>query len=120
MTSELDFGARPLPERVVLLTLAHCVRRASSPVHTGQVMQACRDHHEALGRHALGRLGEADVNRALNRLEADGIVETASRDPSPTGKGRPVYRPVPSTDAVVQAARGDEQVADIVDALDSL
>lgn len=118
MAPDLDLDDRPLPERVALATLAHCVRRTEGRVHTGHVSRTCRTHRDALGVEALGRLGEAEVSRALNRLEAEGLVESERQDTTPTGKGRPAYRPVPGVEDVLRASRADEQVRGLVEAFE--
>lgn len=116
MTGDQDLSDRPLPQRIVLLTVVHCVVTGTEPVHTGRVCQACSDRREAMGEDVLGRLGEAEVSRALNALEADGYVEMAVDDPSPTGKGRPGYTLAVDADAVVDALQSDERTEPLVEA----
>ncbi len=110
MTSESDLSDLPLPQRVVLLSLTHCVRTSEGAVHTGDVIQTCRSNLDALGGEALGSLGEAEVSRALNHLETAGYVELEARNTSPTGKGRPVYSLGVDAETVVDAFRPDEQL----------
>ena len=116
MTSESDLTDLPLPQRVVLLSLTHCVRTGGAPVHTGDVIQACRSQLETLGGDTLGTLGEAEVSRALNELEAAGHVELEARNTSPTGKGRPVYSLGVDAETVVEAFRPDSQLEAMLDA----
>lgn len=116
MTSDPDLADLPLPQRVVLLSLTHCVRTGDGPVHTGDVIQACRSQMDALGSEALGSLGEAEVSRALNELEAQGYVQLEPRNTSPTGKGRPVYSLGVDAETVVESFRPDEQVRGLLEA----
>jgi hypothetical protein len=116
MTSDPDPADLPLPQRVVLLSLTHCVRTGDEPVHTGDIIQACRNQMDALRDEALGKLGEAEVSRALNQLEAKGYVELEPRDTSPTGKGRPVYTLGVDAETVVESFRPDAQLQAMLDA----
>lgn len=116
MTTEPDPSDLPLPQRVVLLSLTHCVRTGHEPVHTGDIIQACRNQRDALRDEALGSLGEAEVSRALNQLEAQGYVELEPRDTSPTGKGRPVYTLGVDAETVVEAFRPDTQLQAMLEA----
>jgi len=111
MATDEALDDRPLPQRVVLLSLTHCVETDEGPIHTGEVIRTARDHLDLLGDDALGRLGEAEVSRALNLLEADGLVTQESRDTSPTGKGRPVYLPTVDRETVTAALESDDRVA---------
>lgn len=115
MTTDEALDDLPLPQRVVLLSLTHCVETDDGAVHTGEVIRTARDNLDLLGDHALGKLGEAEVSRALNLLEAEGLVSQESRDRSPTGKGRPVYRPAVDRATVTAALESDDQVAAILE-----
>ena len=116
MESEHDIADLPLPQRVVLLSLAHCLETGDGPVHTGEVIQACRSNVDHLGGDALGSMGEAEVSRALNQLEAAGLVSLEQRETSPTGKGRPVYSLAVETETVVEACRPDTQLEALLEA----
>ncbi len=116
MTSDEDLSDLPLSQRVALLTLAHCIETDGGPVHTGQVIQACDVRLDSLDADAFGRLGEAEITRALNRLEAEGHVEMEVTDQSPTGKGRPTYSLAMDTETVVSAFRPDQQLGALVEA----
>jgi predicted transcriptional regulator len=110
MTGELP--SRSLSDRIVLLCLVDLEQTAQTPVHTGEVVREMRDLLDSIEQHLLDSLSEAAVNRALNRLEADGFVEMASSSgTSPTGKGRPEYTLDADTDDIVEALAGDEEVA---------
>lgn len=115
MTSDEDISDLPLPQRVVLLNVTHCVETGEGPVHTGEVTRTSRANAELLGDRAVGKLGEAEVSRALNRLEAEGLVTQESRGNSPTGKGRPVYRPTVETETVEAACETDDPIAGMLE-----
>lgn len=108
MKGELD--SRPLSGRIVLLCLADLEHTASTPVHTGEVIRESRDLLETVERDLMDSLSEAAVNRALNRLEADGLVEMSTpSSTSPTGKGRPKYTlSVEPVDVIEPLTRDDE------------
>jgi Cdc6-like AAA superfamily ATPase len=116
MTSESDPSDLPLPQRVVLLSLTHCVRTGDEPVHTGDIIQTCRNQMDALRDEALGSLGEAEVSRALNQLEAEGYVELEARNTSPTGKGRPVYSLAVDAETVIESFQPDNQLQSMLEA----
>ena len=112
MPSNETLAERPLPQRVVLLGLAHFDRTDADPAHTGEIVRACAGPLEAADGRIVGRLGEAEVSRALNSLEAGGLVEMENtREASPVGKGRPAYRLALSPETVAAAAREDDEVA---------
>jgi predicted transcriptional regulator len=106
-----DIASRSLSEKVVVLCLADLGSAGETPAHTARVVRASREHLDAVEEETLGKLPEAAVNRALNRLEADGIVTMVDADDrSPAGKGRPEYALAVGTDAVVDALAEDDQV----------
>jgi predicted ArsR family transcriptional regulator len=116
MSSNEALAKRPISQRVVLLGLAHHARTDAEPAHTGEVVRACtgRIHGEEID--ALGRVGEAEVSRALNRLEAEGLVEMEpSTEPSPVGKGRPAYSLAVDVEAVVAFASDDDAIAPLLE-----
>jgi len=114
MTEDID--SRPLSDRVVLLCLADLELSGVAPTHTGRVVRATKDHIDSVDAETLGRLSEAEVSRALNRLDADGLVELVdSGDNSPAGKGRPEYAPAVESEAVLEALADDAQVGGLVD-----
>lgn len=114
MTEQLD--SLPLSGRVVLLSMTHLSLTGETPVHTGQVIRATTDHLDTIEADTIGKLDEAEVNRALNRLEADSVVEMADvDDASPIGKGRPTYQLAVETDTVLSALGDDADVASLVE-----
>jgi predicted transcriptional regulator len=84
----------------------------STPAHTGEVIREAKDCLDTVDADTMGALSEAEVNRALNRLEADAVVEMAERDrTSPTGKGRPAYSLAVDAEAVLDTLEDDAAVA---------
>lgn len=111
-----DIESLPLSNRVVLLTMTHLSLTGETPAHTGQVIRACTDHLEAVDAETLGKLAEAEVNRALNRLEAEEVVEMAPvDDTSPVGKGRPAYALAVDEADVFEELGDDDAVAPLVE-----
>jgi len=111
-----DIVSRPLSDRVVLLCLADLGLSGSTPAHTGEVVRATKDCLEAVEAETLGKLSEAEVNRALNRLEADGLVGMDDvGDRSPAGKGRPAYSLAVDPGTVADALAADDEVARLAD-----
>jgi predicted ArsR family transcriptional regulator len=107
-----DIASRSLSGRIVLLCVTDLERSGSTPAHTGEVIRECKECLDAVEADTFGTLSEAEVNRALNRLEADGLVAMEKRnDASPTGKGRPAYSLAVDAGAVVAALSDDEAVA---------
>lgn len=108
-----------LSGRVVLLTVTHLTQQDETPVHTGQVIRANADHLDAVDADTLGKISEAEVSRALNRLEAEELVEMADEsDTSPVGKGRPAYTLAVEVETVTTALADDDEVTPLVSQLD--
>ena len=111
-----DIALRSLSDRVVLLCLVDFELSGAAPVHTGRVVRATKEHIDAVDTETLGKLSEAEVSRALNRLDADGLVEIVeSGDQSSTGKGRPEYAPAVESETVLGALAEDGQVGALAD-----
>lgn len=106
-----DIGSRSLSGRVVLLCLADLETSGRTPAHTAETVRATRSHLESVEAETLGKLSEAEVNRALNRLEADGLVAMVdSDDRSPVGKGRPEYTLDVAASEVLESLADDPEV----------
>jgi len=106
--------SRAFSDRVVLLGLVALSAAGETPAHTGRVVRTCDERAGSIRADVLGRVSEAEVNRALNRLEADGYVDCVDGDDtSPVGKGRPQYTLATERGAVVDALVDDEQVGDL-------
>ena len=110
MSDELE--TRSLADCVALLALAELSAEGDTPAHTGEVCRACNETVEEIDGDVLGSVSEAEVNRALNRLEADGhVVAEPSDDTSAVGKGRPRFVLEDDLPAVVDALTEDDRVA---------
>lgn len=109
-----ELGTRSLSDRVVLLALAELSATGEVPVHTGEVNRACKAAVEAIDGEVLGSISEAEINRCLNRLEADGHVAAEPTDAtSAVGKGRPRFALADEPSAVVDALADDDQVGSL-------
>lgn len=107
-----------LSSRVVLLTLTNLSQDGETPAHTGEVIRANADHLDAVEAETLGKVSEAEVSRALNSLEDEGLVEIVdSDDTSPVGKGRPAYSLTVDAGTVLDALTDDTDVAPLADRL---
>lgn len=105
-----------LPQRVVLLGVAALEEDDETPAHANVVTQRV----QSLSGHIddIGKLTEAKVDRALNKLEADELVTVPSMDDaSPTGKGRPAYSLDADVAAVLDTLEQDERLADALESV---
>ncbi|MFT4921069.1 MAG: Cdc6-like AAA superfamily ATPase [Haloarculaceae archaeon] len=113
---EIKIRSRSLSEKVVLLSMADLELSGTTPTHTGEVIRATKDHVDAVEADTMGKLSESEVNRALNRLEAEGYVEIAETgDTSPVGKGRPAYTLGVDVEAIIDALADDDAVGHLAD-----
>ncbi|ARS90147.1 hypothetical protein [Natrarchaeobaculum aegyptiacum] len=95
-------------EQVVLLGVVSVHRSGELPVQTHDLRGACRRLVDDLEADLVGTPTEADVMRALYRLEDEGVVEEVEEgSTSPTGKGRPAYRLGREPEAVLEAVDDD-------------
>lgn len=108
-----DLLSRALSDRVVVLGLAALSAAGETPAHTGRIVRTCGEHTGLIRAEILGKVSEAEVNRALNRLEADEYVECVVDDTSPTGKGRPQYTLADDHTRVVDTLADDDQVGSL-------
>lgn len=114
-----ELASRPLSSRVVLLCMADLELTDSTPAHTGEVIRETKGCLDAVDADTMGKLSEAEVNRTLNRLEADGLVEMEQPDStSPTGKGRPAYSLAVDCRRIVDALSDDGDVARLAKRVD--
>jgi predicted transcriptional regulator len=105
-----------LTERVVLLGVTELAARGEASIHSSTVKRTCVDRLEDVDGDVVGSLSEADVVRALNGLEGEGLVERVSvENPSPVGKGRPTYDLPESAESVLDALEADDRVARLVE-----
>ncbi len=112
MTDRASLADRPLDQRLALVSLAELEQEGTQSAHSGDLVQACRRVGNRAERGSFARVGEADMSRALNRLEADGIVDAATDDHSPVGKGRPAYSLAVDISTVNRIARNDDEIPD--------
>lgn len=116
MVDDADLTSATIPERVTLLGIASLSTEGEVPAHAGRIVDTCTWRFDETGRDVLGTVSEADVTRALNRLEARGIVrESDDADASPVGKGRPKYALTVDADAVLDAFDDDDRLSPLVD-----
>lgn len=107
-----------LDQRVVLLATAEASRDRETPMNPAELRVFCNDRLAQPDAPVFGGLSEADVSRALNALEAEGLVENVSEGTSPTGKGRPTYELVPEPEPVREALADHDDLEPIVADLD--
>jgi predicted transcriptional regulator len=108
-----------LSGKVVLLTVTHLSQSGETPVHTGQVIRANAEQLESVDIDTLGKVSEAEVSRALNRLESEDLVTMADQnDTSPVGKGRPAYTLAVDDSDVLAALADQDDVAPLVEQVD--
>lgn len=102
-----------LPQRVVLLAVLALDEDGETPAPVNVVTRACQPYTESLPD--LGKLNEAEVDRALNRLEAEEFVTVPSMDETtPIGKGRPAFTLAADAEAVHEALSEDESLSEHV------
>lgn len=103
-----------LAQRVVLLGLVSLAEREACPAHSFEIRRECAALEHDVD-DVLGGLSEADVMRALNELQAIGLVEEhALEDPSPVGKGRPNYEPAVDSKSLLDVLSDDHRVGRVV------
>lgn len=118
MPETVDLEETTLTHRVVLVGLADLATGDRAPAHAGEVRQACTERLDVVDADVLGTLAEADVSKALNELEAAGLLAATRDDTSATGKGRPRYDLAVDHEALLAALGEDERLAPIVDCTD--
>jgi predicted ArsR family transcriptional regulator len=117
MTDRLD--STTLSQRLTLLGVARLSADGDTPAHAGEIARICARQHEAIDGDVVGNVSEAEVTRALNELDADGIVETADAgERSPVGKGRPAYELRVDRTTLVEAFADDDRLDALLERLD--
>lgn len=115
MGGQQAIEAAPLDQCIVLLAVAQAADAGTAPANPAELRGICNDSLTGDDTPFFGRLSEADVSRALNRLEAAGLVENQGpTNTSPTGKGRPLFAPALDADAIRETLAEDEDVASLV------
>jgi len=113
-----DIESTTLTQRLVLLGVATLADRGETPAHSSAVKRACLGCLDDVKGDVVGGLSEAEVMRALNQLEAGGLVDrVAVENPSPVGKGRPMYRLGPDPSTVLDDLAADDRVTRVVENL---
>lgn len=118
MTAVDAIADATLDQRVVLLATVEASRDRETPMNPAELRVFCNDRLANPDAPVFGGLSEADVSRALNVLEAEGLVENVADDTSPTGKGRPTYELVPEPEPVRETLAAHDDLAPIVADLD--
>ena len=103
-----------LTHRVVLLGVADLAGEGTTPAHAGEIRRACKDSLDAVESEVVGTPSEAEVSRALNELEAAGLLSAIRGDTSATGKGRPRFELATDRDAVLGDLDDDDRVDPLV------
>ncbi|MEF8853481.1 MAG: hypothetical protein V5A44_12485 [Haloarculaceae archaeon] len=117
MSDTADIEETSLTHRVVLLGVADLAGESATPAHAGGVRRACRESLDAVETEVVGTPSEAEVSRALNELEAAGLLSAIRGDTSATGKGRPRFELAVERDAVLADLGEDDRVSPLADRL---
>lgn len=116
MDAGLEDSAPSLTHRIVLLAVTELTVRGETPAHSGTVRSASIRLLEAVENDPLGNLAESDTVRALNELEAAGVVAAVDlAESSPVGKGRPGYELAVESDALLAELGEDDRVRALVE-----
>jgi len=115
MPSPADLESTTLAQRLALLSLVDLGRGDGTPANALEIRDCCGDHVDEVATEVLGTPTEVDVARALNELATTGVLSETKRDPSATGKGRPVYELAVEEDAVLDALAADDRVEAVVE-----
>ena len=87
-----DLDTTTLVHRLTLIGVARLDASGETPAHAGEITRTCAEQVDAVDADVVGGVTEAEVTRALNELDAAGLVDRTERDAtSPVGKGRPTY-----------------------------
>ena len=117
MAETVDFEETSLTHRVVLIGLVELTAAGETPAHAGEVRGVCTADLDAIEGDVVGTLTEAEVSRAFNELESDGLVEATRDDTSATGKGRPRYDLAVDSESITAAFDDDERVRPLLESL---
>jgi predicted ArsR family transcriptional regulator len=115
--SSLD--STTLVQRLTLIGVGSLSVRDETPAHAGRIVRTCAEQVEAIEGDVVGTVSETEVSRALNELDAAGLVDTADTDDrSPVGKGRPAYELSCEPQALVEQFESDDRIERLLDSLD--
>jgi hypothetical protein len=115
MTDTADIEGTSLTQRVVLLGLADLSAGGEVPAHAGEIRRACTERLDAVEGDVLGTLTEAEASRALNELDAAGLLAATRDDTSVTGKGRPRYDLAVDREALLSGLGDDDRLTAFVE-----
>jgi predicted ArsR family transcriptional regulator len=108
-----------LVQRLTLIGVGSLSVRGETPAHAGRIARTCARQVDALDGDVVGTVSEAEVTRALNELDAAGLVDTADTDErSPVGKGRPAYDLNCDPETLVARFEADDRLVRLLDRLD--
>jgi hypothetical protein len=111
---ELD--STTLTQRLALISVAKLSTAGDTPSHAGEVARTCSEYVGDVEGDVVGSVSEAAATRALNELEADGLVRMATDgSDSPVGKGRPEYEPAYDTETLTEAFDDDERLDQLLE-----
>ena len=109
-----------LVQRLTLIGVGSLSTRGETPAHAGRIARVCDEQAEVVDGDVVGSVSEAEVTRALNELDAAGLVATAETDDrSPVGKGRPAYDLDCDPETLVARFESDERLVRLLDRLDA-
>jgi len=113
-----DLDSTTLTQRLALIGVAQLATADDTPAHAGEIARTCSGYVDDVDGDVIGSVSEAAATRALNELEADGLVRMATDgSDSPVGKGRPEYDPEYDTAALIEAFDDDGRLDQLVDRL---
>ena len=113
MANKTTLESASLAERLVLLSLLEV---ESEPAQTHDLRRTCLSLAEEADDPVVGRVSEAEIIRSLYSLEAAGVVdEHEPEETSPIGKGRPQYELTVEEEVVLEAAREQSALEEIVE-----
>ena len=115
MDAVLEESAPSLTHRIVLLAVAELDASGATPAHSGAIRSASIRLFEAVENDPLGNLAEADTVRALNELEAAGVLATVKlAETTPVGKGRPGFELAVDRDDLLDELAADDRLQALV------
>lgn len=105
-----------LEERVVLLALARLEDAGETPANAVDIVRRCEDYCSKVEADIVGQLSEADIKRVLNGLAMRSLIDEVNDGRSPVGKGRPRYRLVEDSEAILDALATDPRFGSVFNA----
>ncbi|AZH24633.1 hypothetical protein [Haloplanus aerogenes] len=113
-----DLESTTLTQRLTLISVTQLATDGETPAHAGEIARACSRRVDDVDADVIGSVSEAATTRALNELEAEGLVRMATDgSDSPVGKGRPEYEPALDRTTLLKAFDDDERLEQLLDRL---